>query len=509
MFETIKQDKDRLLRVFVFSALWGILAHGMCLFNKYAIHDDASYFNGIGRTYSSGRWMLGLMGEISLWFNGTMHYSLPVVKGSITLLCVAMILYLVFSMMEINDTVMIIVVSGLFVAFPAITGVFGYMFTAPYYYSAAMLGVIGVYIWYRKRNILSGIICILLMACAIGTYQANLTICACAMMLAILHDIYRSQPSWKHYIKDAVSFIVISIGSIVVYSILSRVFAGLNGVELSAYKGISTLGLCSPGEYVNRIVTAYRVFFLAPYGLGNMFPYSARYVHLALIIVCMILAAVMLVKVFRNSVLKGCAMTFILLIFPMMADLIYVMCGWSEVHALMTYAEVFIFVLAAWLWKNTNIGKRAVYVLRNAVICLCAVLLFMLIRFDNICYAKADIMQSEAISYFTVLESKITDVDEYTRWTPVVYIGEYKKAKTGFANVKDMFDRITVYPYYMNNLVNDLKWKKFMAIWCGFDPPLGSAEEFRELEEVKAMPCYPQPGSVKYINGSIVVKFSE
>ena len=509
MLETIKQDKDRLLRVIAFSSLWGLLAHGMCLFNKYAIHDDATYFNGIGRTYSSGRWMLGLMGEISLRFNGSRHYSVSVVKGAITLLCVAMIFYLVFSMMEINDTAMIIVVSGLFVAFPAITGVFGYMFTAPYYYSAALLGMIGVYIWYRKRNILSGIICILLMACATGTYQANLTICACALTLAILHDVYRSEPSWQRYVKDAVSFIVISIGSIVVYSTLSKIFASLNGVDLSGYKGISTMGMCSPGEYVNRILTAYRVFFLAPNGLGNMFLYSSRYFHLALIIVCMILAAVMLVKVFQKSVLKGCAMTFILVIFPVMADLIYVMCGWDEVHALMTFAEVFVFVLAAWLWKNTNTNGRAVSVLRKSVVCLCAVLLFMLIRFDNICYTKAEILQNETLSYFTVLETKITDVPEYTRETPVVYIGEYDKAKTGYANVNDMFDPITVYPYYMNNLVNDLKWKKIMAIWCGFDPRLGSPEEFQDLEEVKAMPRYPQPGSIKYINGSIVVKFSK
>ena len=509
MIEKIKQDKAGFLRMVIFSLCWGILAHGMALFNKFSFHDDVTYFNGLGRTYTSGRWMLGLMGETAQLLTGSMHYSTPVVKGLITILCLGIILYLVFSMLEIKDTFMIFLVSGLFVAFPAITGIFGYMFTAPYYYAAAMAGVVGVYIWNRKRNILSAVICIFLMACATGTYQANLPICVCALVLTLLDDIYHSEASLTDYVKKAVSFMFICGGSVAVYVILGRVFARIHGVEISGYKGISNMGMTGIGGYAERILTAYRVFFLAPDGLGNMFPFSSRYFHLVLIIVCMILAAVMLAGIFQKSVLKGCVMTFIFIIFPLMADLIYVMVGWDEVHGLMTYAEVFVFILAAWLRKSTNTGYPAVSLAGKGIVCLMAILLFMNIRFDNICYAKAEVLQTQAIGYFNVLAAKITSLEEYTPETPVVYIGEYKKEESGSSDIREWFEPIRIFPYTWNSLINDLKWKKFMAFWCSFDPTVGSPDKFEHSNVVKNMPNYPKQGSVRYIDGSIVVKFAD
>lgn len=509
MIEKIKQDQARLFRVISFSLFWGVIAHGMTLFNKYSFHDDVTYFNDIGRTYTSGRWMLGLMGEAAKKLTGSMHYSLPVVKGLITILCLALIAYLVFSMLEINDMLICAFVSGLFVAFPAITGVFGYMFTAPYYYVAALAGVVGVFIWNGKRNVPAAVICILLIASAVGTYQANLPIAVCALTLALLHDIYHCEPSLSAYAKKAACFAAICAGSLAVYVLLSHFFAKINGVELSGYKGISNLGMTSAGEYVKRIITAYRVFFFAPKGLGNMFPFTAGHVHFVLVIVCIILAAIMLVRVFRESLLKGCAMTFIFIVFPLMADLIYVMVGWDEVHALMTYAEVYIFMLAAWLWTNTRISGKAVSVLRKALVCLVAVLLFMNIRLDNLCYTKSELLQTRAIGYFTGLSTRITSLEEYTPETPVVYIKEFDKAETGSSDMGRWFDPIRIFPYTLNTQINDLKWRKFMDFWCGFNPPVEPPERFMEMHVVKTMPCYPHPGSIRYIEGNIVVKFAD
>ena len=40
----------------IFSAfVFGILAHGMMLFNKYSFHDDIHYMFDVGSTYTLGR----------------------------------------------------------------------------------------------------------------------------------------------------------------------------------------------------------------------------------------------------------------------------------------------------------------------------------------------------------------------------------------------------------------------------------------------------------------------
>ena len=92
--EKLKVNESLLKTVLCSATFWGLLAHGMVLFNKYSFHDDARYFNDVGVTYKSGRWMLGILGSMSANLLGSKNYSLPVVNGTITILCIAAIVYL-------------------------------------------------------------------------------------------------------------------------------------------------------------------------------------------------------------------------------------------------------------------------------------------------------------------------------------------------------------------------------------------------------------------------------
>ena len=63
--EKLKVNESLLKTVLCSATFWGLLAHGMVLFNKYSFHDDVRYFNEVGATYESGRWMLGILGSLS------------------------------------------------------------------------------------------------------------------------------------------------------------------------------------------------------------------------------------------------------------------------------------------------------------------------------------------------------------------------------------------------------------------------------------------------------------
>ena len=89
--EKLKVNESLLKTVLCSATFWGLLAHGMVLFNKYSFHDDVRYFNEVGATYESGRWMLGILGSLSANLLGSKNYSLPVVNGTITILCIAAI----------------------------------------------------------------------------------------------------------------------------------------------------------------------------------------------------------------------------------------------------------------------------------------------------------------------------------------------------------------------------------------------------------------------------------
>ena len=52
--EKLKVNESLLKTVLCSATFWGLLAHGMVLFNKYSFHDDVRYFNEVGATYESG-----------------------------------------------------------------------------------------------------------------------------------------------------------------------------------------------------------------------------------------------------------------------------------------------------------------------------------------------------------------------------------------------------------------------------------------------------------------------
>ena len=57
--------------------------------------------------------------------------------------------------------------------------------------------------------------------------------------------------------------------------------------------------------------------------------------------------------------------------------------------------------------------------------------------------------------------------------------------------------------------LNDYVWALFENYWCGFQPEEVAPEQYEKLQEVKEMPMYLDDGSIKVIDGVIVVKFRD
>lgn len=135
-------NTNKKLKIILISTfIWGIFSHGMVLFNKYNIHDDVSALFEIGTTYTSGRWMLEILRKITWELFGQGAYSLPVFNGMVSIFFIALASYFITVLLKIQKPSICISISGILVSFPTITGLFGYMFTAPYY-SVSILFII-------------------------------------------------------------------------------------------------------------------------------------------------------------------------------------------------------------------------------------------------------------------------------------------------------------------------------------------------------------------------------
>lgn len=500
----------RFIVIFVSMGIWTLLAHGMVIFNKFSYHDDATAFNSIGTTYSSGRWMLGILDKTVVSIMGSRHYSLPIVNGLITSIIIALMVYIISCKLKIESTILNVLICGIFISFPAITGIFGYMFTAPYYYLGALFGVLGAYIFSMKKNFFTAFICTTLMACSVGVYQANIPICICSLLIFILSDICDSKAEWKCFWKKVIINIILCIGFMIEYFLINRLFLYKLGISMSSYKGLNNFGKTSIKGYIYRIYRAYKEFLCPTQNISsNMFPFAEKQVYMFLNFIIFVITVIFLISIYKINKNKAIQYALIFAVYPFAAYFIYFMVDVSEIHGLMTFGEVFTFILAAWIIEKTLKKNIIEFYLKKIGMILLGIILFLNIRFSNICYLKAEMLQSQAISYYTTLSMQIKNTDGYADEIPVVYINEYNKNENSVCGINYLFDNITLPPYEPNSIINDYAWKETMAQWCGFSPVIGNISIYDGNEEVANMPCYPDKGSIKYIDGQIVVKFSE
>ncbi len=135
---------ERAKLILCFVMIWGMLAHGFMLFNKFSFHDDPTMLFGSGFLgfLNLGRWMTDFL-EIINQFLFLYDYSLPVINGISFFLCEAAILWIISEIFEIKNKGILIGLSGLIVALPTVTCLFGYIHFAGLYGFGLLLSIGG------------------------------------------------------------------------------------------------------------------------------------------------------------------------------------------------------------------------------------------------------------------------------------------------------------------------------------------------------------------------------
>ena len=514
MFDKIKKQNMRKLIILLSLTLaWGLFAHGIMFGNKYSFHDDAGNV-GLGSTYTSGRWLLEVMLRVQKNLLGSENFSLPWYNGIISLVFIGIAAYLIIDILEINSKLSWVALTGVMATFPAITGLFGYMFTAPAYMFGMCLAVTGAYLICKKRSYVNWGIGVLLIACSIGVYQAYMPLAVCIFVLYFFHRVLIDEENtWKGYLQSCVYYIGSCISFLILYVMLNKFYLVYFNAQLNDYQGISSFGATDIKGYFLRLLRAYKEFLLPTSGLSrNMYPFTIeRFYQVMLLGIACILVTVG-IKVLKNNVRKFFEAFLLMAIFPMATNLIYIMCDANAqpgIHSLMMYAQVAPFILFVYLTEKYVINSTELKIKCKRILTFISLFLVifisvMYVRLANICYLKADYLQTQAISYFTRLIERIETTDGYDPYYTVLFVNNREKFEMP---VPAEFDQIKIVPYERNSIINTHTWYSFMKTWCGYQPYFTYDESVVDSEIIEAMPSYPAEGSIKVVNDIVVVKF--
>ena len=496
---------------FLSTFLWGFWAHGMMFFNKYSLFDDScSVFNHLGTTYTSGRWMLGVFRELENLLYEGYYYSLPLFYGVMSILTIVIINIFLIKLMEIRNLFSCMILSGIMITFPTICSLFGYMFTSMYYVWGFGLAIIGGYIvcYYSKWYLY--LLGVLLMACSVGVYQSNTSIYISLIVVYLIKEVYDTKYTIKRFLTKCVYYMGAVILSVVLYFLINKVFLTVLHLSLSDYMGISNMGNDGILVYLQRILYAYRIFFFpSVYNRGDIV-YFLNSIHLyrAILLFIFIFTGIILLKKFRENIVQALQIGVAVLFLPLGINFSYIITVPQSVYTLMIYSQVILYLYLIWLIEYVNVKIKKKYILQSIALLCTLALVFVFGKIANMCYLVADIKQQRTISYFTSLVADIKATDDYKDEYPVVFINGDNKKDLSF---EEMYQSkwTTLRPYHltMNDMTDFYAWEAFMVLWTGYKPIEANKDDFEDLPEVQAMPSYPDYGSIKVINKTVVVKF--
>lgn len=503
-------QKPELILAFCTTLIIGIFAHGMVIFNKLSFNDDFMTRSSSGVT--SGRWGGAVIDEIlaALWGDSP---STPVFFGLIALVEIALGVVLIIDLFEVQRKVSIILIGGLMVVFPALTTIYAYNFMIHTYAFSIFAVILGTYLTCKYKGIVV-LLAICINCFGISIYQAGIPIMLTVFLGYMLFEWNTSEKvSWQSFICRGLYYVVISFLSLAMYLLIEKSLLFMLGTELTEYNGINTMASDGVTAYLGRVLKAYEMFFVPiKVEAGSVYPLIVSKLYFIVIISICVGFGVILHKQWKNAAVKGVQCGILILMTPVAIEFIYVMCGIENtyIYSAMMYNLVAPFVVMVILLDKVNAGLhniKACNIIRLVGSLLIGCVMLTYVKYDNMCYTKGLFLQEQAKSYFTVLHERITDVEGYNDEYPVVYINEFEKSEEDFPQIRG-FNSIIIPPYAGDSIINLYSWREFMAFWCGYSPKrVEDISVFESNQIVIDMPSYPDAGSIKIIDDTVVVKF--
>ena len=153
--------------------------------------------------------------------------------------------------------------------------------------------------------------------------------------------------------------------------------------------------------------------------------------------------------------------------------------------------------------------KKLAGLCRKAVVFLVALLVFFYGYYANVNYTAAYFAGEQIDNYLSGVVLRATMAEGYTTDKQWALIGDIQDPLFDSPWQEEISYTGLGFTQYLLNQYSRRDW---IENYIGYDIPRvddGTLDALAESEEVMAMPCYPNAGSVRVIGDTVVVKFGE
>lgn len=492
-----------------------VLVHHEAYTSGLLNRDNLGHMFGSDYGVMSGRWLLPIVLEL----DG--NISIPWTIGMITAAFLALSACIVVCVCRIRSSVGCVAAAAIMVTFPTIASNNFYIFSADAYMLSLFLACLGAYLTVKYRfGFIPGCAALTLSA---GIYQAFLSVGAALLVGALIFELLDGEKSVWEIVKKGVKYLFALAAGIAAYYAIVKLTSQSTG--LVDYKGISSMGVESIKELRWTVVAAltyYFKFFIKDYlNFHSVLATVAFY----LMLISIIIMSSSVIRRRSLGWLKAVMLIVLFIFFLMAGNLTILVAPLAEMHLLMIYGMCLLPVAAVaigdyvYAMKEIREAKDSVAIKLDTacvwiVVCAAVILSANYAIRDNEAYLKSEIVEKEAIAYGNRMLCAVQQTEGYNAGMPIVLVGTrgiepMKTPGTENINMTGCFE--------MNSIISSYTYNKFLRYYCGWVDEIYTegdmngvkiVAQYSAMDEVKEMPVYPNQGSVKVIDGAVVVKLS-
>lgn len=489
-----------------------VLIHIYKFTNTLPNHDSVYNYYSDQNVLGSGRWALSLACSLSSYFD------LPWVIGLFSALYIGLTSAVIVSILEIQNPVVIVLCGGLLAAAPATTETFFFLFTADGYMAAMLLAAMAVW-WTRigekrwTRHLIAGIcICV-----SCGIYQAYVSF---ALVLAVCYFLYvllLNRFEKGEYFRWIWRQVVVYGLALAAYYVIWKLLLFMTGTAANDYQGISSVGLDLQTILTGfvRAVKAVLLYFLQ----WNILEHGLTLYSVLSLIFLMALITGLVMAVLRSGMFhRPWAAVLALLC---LAALVPFACIWIFVSDQVSYRPMMLqsltvlFILTAVLYE-----RWAKSITRDLAGLLLALIVLQNGLMANISYFYMELCYERTFAEAIALIEEINDMREAQEFEKVAFVGD-RLTDVSWGTDLTAGEGLTTAPGEIFMLSGVLEKSLlfdqthaflYLRHMFEFSYEAASNVELTELEQlnsVREMETWPAAGSMKVIDGILVIKLAE
>lgn len=489
--------------------VYGMLVHLFALTNLLHNHDNiASQPGGFGLGVDMGRWFLEILGRF--FDKAGLNYNLPSVNGMIYIALLAVAAALLVSVLKIRSKVSAVLIGGLFVAFPTVTATMIYRYTTIFYGISAVMAVMAVWVFRKFRGSL--LVSAVLIALSMGIYQAYVPLTIALFVLQLICEGLRGEADAKQLVLHGLADCLALVLGLGLYFVGSEISVALFGQDLVDYQGVSTMGSITVSQLPRLVINALKAVCCLPQrdycGVANRALMRIAYLLLGISSVAMMLW--IFVKKIKN--IGTCIITGLLLVaFILAVGFVEVMVpdGWIYTLMVFSFSLLACAPLAFLECLPEADKKKLTELFRKAVILLVVLLVFFYGYYANVNYTAVYFAGEQIDNYLSGVVLRTTMTEGFTTDKQWALMGDIQDPLFDSPWQEEISYTGLGFTQYLLNQYSRRDW---IENYIGYDIPRADAETIAalaETEEVRAMPCYPNAGSIRVIGDVVVVKFGE